>query len=139
VGAAVMNASEPVQAQFTLGDVAEIAVGACVMAFPVAATEEIWTLSRELSLLRVLLFALASVFFLALLIAALHHRHTLIADRRIFIHRVLSTYSVTLLVAALLLVGLDRFDLLEPWVSLKRTILVAFPASFAATVVDGLK
>jgi len=109
------------------------------MAFPVAATEEVWTLSEELALLRVLLFALASIVFLALLIAALHHREGLLADRKVFLHRVLSTYLVTLLIAALLLIGLDRFDLLEPWVSLKRTILVAFPASFAATVVDGLK
>jgi len=44
---------------------------------------------------------------------------------------------VTFLICALLLFGIDRVDVLgEPLVALKRTILVAFPASFAATVVD---
>jgi hypothetical protein len=39
-----------------------------------------------------------------------------------------------------LLFGVNRFDLLgEPIVSLKRTILVAFPASFAATVVYSMR
>jgi len=39
-----------------------------------------------------------------------------------------------------LLFGVDRFNLLgEPIVSTKRTILVAFPASFAATVVDSMR
>jgi uncharacterized membrane protein len=134
-----MTAREPLQAEFTRRDVAQIAVGACAMAFPVAATEEIWTLSEELPLWRVMLFALASILFLALLIAALHHRDTLRAERKVFVRRVFSTYLVTLLVVVLLLIGLDRFDLFEPLVSFKRAILVAFPASFAATVVDGLK
>ena len=42
-------------------------------------------------------------------------------------------------ISAALLYGVDRF---EPWddllTALRRTILVAFPASFAATVVDNL-
>jgi len=38
-----------------------------------------------------------------------------------------------------LLFGADRLNLLgEPIVSLKRTILVTFPAGFAATVVDSM-
>jgi uncharacterized membrane protein len=116
---------------------AEIAIGACVMAFPVAVTEEVWNLGEELSLLRVGLFALASIVFLALLIFGLHHvpqtRHP-----KVFLQRVLSTYGLTLVIAALLLIGVDRLDLAHPLVGLKRTILVAFPASFAATVVDSL-
>jgi len=53
---------------------------------------------------------------------------------------VLSRYGVTLLISAASLFGMDRCDLLrEPIVSLKRTLLVAFPASFAATVVDSMR
>jgi hypothetical protein len=38
-----------------------------------------------------------------------------------------------------LLLGLDRLELFtEPVTGLKRTILVAFPASFAATAFDSL-
>jgi len=109
------------------------------MAFPVATTGEVWDLGEELSLLRVLLFALASLFFLGLLIYFLHPRPAAGESGKVFVQRVLSTYFVTLVIAALLLWGVNRFDLLgEFWISVKRAVLVAFPASFAATVVDSL-
>lgn len=124
-------------ARFATRDVAEIAIGACVMAFPAATTGEVWDLGEELSLLRVLLFALASIVVLSLLISILHHQQDVRADRTVFLQRVLSTYGLTLIISALLLVGLDKIaPLTAPLVSLKRIILVAFPASFAATVVD---
>ena len=127
-----------VPTRFARKDVAEIAVGACVMAFPITVTEEVWKLGEELSMLRTGLFALASILFLALLIFGLHHGPPP-TDRRVFLQRVLSTYGLTLLISALLLFGVDRFELLTPpWVAVKRTILVAFPASFAATVFDSL-
>jgi len=119
--------------------VAEIVIGACVMAFPAATTGEVWDLGEQLSILRVLLFALASVFFLGVMVFLLHHRRDVPADPRTFFLRVLSTYGLTLVIAALLLFGLDKFPLLTgPLVAVKRTILVAFPASFAATVVDSV-
>ena len=50
---------------------------------------------------------------------------------------VLATYGVTFLIGVALLYGVDRLDLLtDPLTGLKRAILVAFPASFAATAVD---
>ncbi len=123
--------------RFHLRDVVEIAVGACVMAFPVAVTEEVWNLGEELALGRVLLFALASLFFLAVFIYVLHDHVGFPPTRKAFLLRVASTYGVTLLISALLLLGVDRIDLLQdPLIALKRTILVAFPASFAATAVD---
>lgn len=133
-----MNETTGTRARFEKQDVAEIAMGACIMAFPVAVAEEVWDLGQELSLVRVALFAVASVFFLALLIYLLQHGRVP-ADPKVFLQRVLSTYGLTLVISALLLIGVDRFDLLaHPWIALKRCILVAFPASFAATVVDGL-
>jgi uncharacterized membrane protein len=132
-----MNEANQTRPRFTFKDVAEIAIGACVMAFPVAVTEEVWNLGEELSLLRAGLFALASVLFLALLIFGLHHVPPT-RDPKVFLQRILSTYGLTLVIAALLLIGVDRLDLAHPLVGLKRAILVAFPASFAATVVDSL-
>ncbi len=120
--------------RFHLRDVVEIAVGACVMAFPVAVTEEVWNLGEELALGRVLLFALAALFFLAVFIYVLHDHVGFPPTRKAFLLRVASTYGVTLLISALLLLGVDRIDLQQdPLIALKRTILVAFPASFAAT------
>ena len=126
--------------RFGWQDLGQVAIGACVMAFPMAAAQETWDLGTELPLGRVLLFALASFLFLGLLIRALHHNPWDADSGRDFYKRVISTYLATLLISALLLFGIDRLDLLtDPVVGLKRTILVAFPASFAATVVDGLK
>ena len=126
------------RASFAKRDVAEIATGACIMAFPVTVTEEVWNLGAELSLPHVLFFALASISFLALMIYLLQHK-TVGPNQRVFIQRVLSTYFLTLLIAALLLMGVDRLELLtDPVVGLKRAILVAFPASFAATIFDNL-
>jgi uncharacterized membrane protein len=125
--------------EFVRRDVAEIAIGACVMAFPVAASQEIWDLGEQLTLLRVMLFALASILVLGLLVFLLHRGPEAPSDRGVFLSRVLSTYGLTLVIAALLLFGVDRLDLFgHPWVAIKRTVLVAFPACFAATVVDHL-
>jgi len=134
-----MTTGSRAPARFARRDVAEIVIGACVMAFPAATTGEVWDLGEQLSILRVLLFALASVFFLGVMVFLLHHRRDVPADPRTFFLRVLSTYGLTLVIAALLLFGLDKFPLLTgPLVAVKRTILVAFPASFAATVVDSV-
>jgi len=134
-----MSVETTTAATFAIRDVAEIAMGACIMAFPVATAEEIWNLGEELTLVRAFLFSLASLFFLGLLVLLLHHGSDVPKDPKVFFQRVLSTYGLTLVIAALLLFGVDRLDLLgHPWVSLKRTILVAFPACFAATAVDSI-
>ena len=131
------SASEKIR--FRSQDVVEIALGACVMAFPVATTEEVWNLGAELSLGRVLLFSFASLFFLAILVYGLHGHGINSRAWGMFTSRVATTYFLTLSICALLLYGVDRLELLtDPIVGFKRTILVAFPASFAATVVDGL-
>ena len=129
----------PTEPRFQWRDVAEIAVGAFIMAFPVAATEEIWNLGAELSLGRVLIFAGTSVLILALLINRIYGHNRFPLTHKTFVLRVVSTYGVTLLISALLLLGLDRLELFQdPLIALKRTILVALPASFAATAVDSL-
>lgn len=130
-----MAAESPQKVTFKARDVIEIALGACIMAFPTATAEEVWDLGAELSLSRAALFMLASIFFLAVLIYGMHGHGQ--GDRKVFIQRVLATYVVTFLIGAALLFGVDRLDLLtDPLTGFKRAILVAFPASFAATAVD---
>jgi uncharacterized membrane protein len=120
---------------FRVRDVIEIALGACIMAFPTATTEEVWNLGAELSLSRAVLFLIASIFFLAVLIYGIHGHKS--GDRKVFVQRVIATYLVTFLIGAALLSGVDRLELFtDPLTGLKRAILVAFPASFAATAVD---
>lgn len=123
----------------TIKDTVEIAIGACIMAFPVVVAEELWNLGRDLDGTRVAFFAIASVFFLAVFIFVLHEHDFGPNDRWAFLHRVFSTYSVTLVICALLLLGLDKLPLFsEPEIAIKRSVLAAFPASFAATAVDSI-
>ena len=129
--------SEPAEPHFHRRDLAEVVTGACILAFPVAATEEIWGLGADLPLGRVLIFAVASILLLATVIYVIHRHEGRPLSHETFILRVLGTYAATFAISALMLLGLDRLDLFqEPLVALKRTMLVAFPASFAATFVD---
>ena len=129
--------SEPAEPRFHWRDLAEVGIGACILAFPIAATEEIWILGAELPLGRVLMFGVVSVLLLATVIYVVHRHEGRPLSHKTFVLRVVSTYAATFAISALLLLGLDRLDLFqEPLIALKRTILIAFPASFAATLVD---
>ena len=129
--------SEPAEPRFHWRDLAEVGIGACILAFPIAATEEIWILGAELPLGRVLMFGVVSVLLLATVIYVIHGHEGRPLSHKAFILRVVGTYAATFAISALLLLGLDRLDLFqEPLIALKRTILIAFPASFAATLVD---
>jgi hypothetical protein len=73
------------------------------------------------------------------LIYILHGHNKGPSSRRGFVIRVVTTYGLTLLICALMLFRLGQLDLFnEPLIGLKRTIIVAFPASFAATAFDSL-
>ena len=121
-------------------DVAEIVVGSCLMAFPTATAEDIWRLGETLSFGRVLMIAATSIVVLSVLIYELHYGAHRPGDRREFLQRVLSTYGLTLAISAFILLGVDHLDFIpHPIVAFTRTILVAFPASFAATAVDTLR
>jgi uncharacterized membrane protein len=122
---------------FRFRDVSEVAGGAALMGFPVAVTEEVWNLGQELDLLHVLYFACGSLAFLSVYIYYLHSDASGTAMSRTFLVRIVATYAIALLISAMLLLGVDRLELLtDPVLGMKRAILVAFPASFAATTID---
>jgi len=121
-------------------DAAELIIGACVLAFPVAVTEEVWNLSEQISLFQILLIAATSCFFLSVFIYYVHSRKVDDSSFHLDIWRVVATYGITLLVCATILSLLGKFPLAsDTAVALKRMVLVAFPASFSATVVDSLR
>ena len=126
--------------QFGLQDVAEIIVGAIILAFPIAITEEVWTLSEELSVGRTLWISLSSIAFISCFGYYLYYRSSLRENWRDFLMRTSAIYFITLLVCAIILASIGKLHLFtEPVVAIKRTIVVAFAASFAATVVDSLR
>ena len=117
-------------------DVAEIIIGSLVLAFPVAVTEEVWDLSTELSLARTIVISLGSLVFISLFVQTTYRHDFSFSSQKELLTRVFSVYGLTLLVSAAVLLAIDRLPLVtETMVALKRTIMVAFPASFAATVV----
>lgn len=126
--------------KFNRADFAELVIGACVLAFPIAVTEEVWNLSHELTVLQVSLLAALSCSFLSLFIYFVHGNNQGDHHVRIDFVRILATYGVTLAVCAIILALVGKFPIgSDTAVAIKRTILVAFPASFSATVVDNLK
>jgi uncharacterized membrane protein len=124
---------------FSPKDLTEIVVGACTLALPLAVTEEVWDLSKELHILNVLAIVAVSYAVIAYFVRSHFYGGDLTGHHDEYVKRVLSVYGVTLLVSALCLLAIGRLPVLaEPMVALKRTILTSLPASFLATVVDGL-
>ena len=121
-------------------DVAEMLVGGIAMAFPVAMTEEAWNLGEELSWFRITVLLVGSICILGWYGIHIFHGGKLRENWRHFVIRLAVVYLLTAILCTLLLVLLDRWPILDdPGVALRRTILVAFPAVFAATIVDSLR
>jgi uncharacterized membrane protein len=120
-------------------DIAEIVIGSLVLAFPVAVTEEVWNLGAELSLGRTLVIWLSSLVFVSFFVQTAYRHDFSFASQKQLLARVGTVYGLTLLLSAAVLLAVDRLPLLtETMVAFKRAIIVAFPASFAATVVDSI-
>jgi len=123
-----------------LTDIAEIILGAVILGFPVAVTEEVWVLSTELPLGRVVFIALGSIGILAWFAFHVFYHGSLKQSVGRFIVRVLAAYLITLVAVGLILFAVDQLPFLtEPVVAIKRMIIVALPASFTATVVDSMR
>jgi len=120
-------------------DVAEIVIGSLVLAFPVAVTEEVWNLGAELSLGRALVISLSSLVFISVFVQTIYRHDFTFSSQKQLAARVLTVYGLTMLLSAAVLLAVDRLPLLtETMVAVKRTIIVSFSASFAATVVDSV-
>ena len=118
-------------------DLAEIIIGSLVLAFPVAVTEEVWDISSEISLLRASLIALGSMLFISFFVRTTYFHETTFTSSKQIAKRVLTVYLMTLAVVAATLFMIGKLPLATDLiVAIKRTIIVAFPASFAATAVD---
>jgi uncharacterized membrane protein len=124
--------------KLTWRDVAEIVIGSCVLAFPVSVTEEVWNLSKTLPIGRVLYMAIWSIIFIALFTYHRYFRGQLRGNVGRFVLRVGAVYFLTVASAATILLALNQLTTVETVVAIKRVVIVSFPASFAATIVDGM-
>ena len=120
-------------------DLIQIVVGASALAVPVAFSEESWNLSRTLPWENV-----ASIMFISLLFIAFYSYQVIfqgnITSRvHVFLKRIIIAYIVTAVVVFVILLALNRMPLIEePIISLKRIIILSFPASMGGVVIDGL-
>jgi len=138
-GNRIASVTGPLKVEFRLEDLGQLMAGACVMGLPVALTGEVWDLGEHLSLARTLLVLGFSILALAGFIWGLFYGRRIGEYRAHFLKRVVSAYLVTFTVAFLLLFLFDKAPLDDLRVTLTRTVLVSFPASFSATAVDFIK
>lgn len=138
-GNVIATRAEPLKVEFHLEDLGQLVAGACVMALPVALTGEVWDLGRELTVGRTLMILAFSFLTMAAFVWSLFYGKRLIKYRGQFLLRVCSAYLLTFLVSLLLLILFDRAPLDDLRLTLTRTVIVAFPASFAATAVDFIR
>ncbi len=135
-GNVVSTITGPLKVEFHVQDLLQLVAGAAVMALPVSLTEEVWNLAADFSPLRALAIFAVSLIILAGFIWSLFYGQRIREFPSHFFKRCLSTYLVTFLVALSLLFLWDKAPLDDLGLTPTRTIIVAFPASFAATAVD---
>jgi uncharacterized membrane protein len=138
-GNLISTVTGPLKVVFRLEDLGQLIAGACVMALPVALTGEVWDLGETLSIARTLGVLGVSLITLAGFVWGLFYGKRIRHYPGHFFKRVISAYLVTFAVGPLLLLLFDKAPLDNLRVTFTRTILVAFPASFAATAVDFIK
>lgn len=130
----------PLMLEFYARDVIQVIIGAVLLTVPVAFTEEVWTLGQNLHISSIIVVMLLSLTFISIFIYYNYYKRKLKKYKHFFIRRVLATYLISLLVAGFFLSIIGKV----PWttdflLAFKRTVLVAFPASMSAAVVDVIK
>ncbi len=121
-------------------DVVQVLVGSAILAIPIALTEEVWNLGESLSYFRVIGFLILSLVFISIFVYYNYYRNDFKEHITQFSKRVSSTYIFSFLVVALFLTLIDR----APWqtdliLSLKRIVIISFPASMSAAIADVIK
>ena len=139
-GKIVHKYTNPVMVEFHRKDALQVIVGATLLAIPVAFTEEVWYLGAELPLLNVLGLYLLSIFFIALFIYYNYYKDNLKKHINHFYVRVFATYILSFIVVGVIMTLVGA----APWttdavLAIKRTAIVAFPASMSAAVADIIK
>jgi uncharacterized membrane protein len=139
-GKVVYRVVTPLMVEVTWRDVVQLIVGACVLAIPVAFTEEVWVLGEQLPTINIVGIVFVSILFMSLFVYFMFYRDHFRGHEFEFIKRIAVAYCVTFCFSALLLtpVGKCPWDT-ETLIVVKRVVLVTFPACFSATVVDSLK
>ncbi len=139
-GRVVERVVRPLMVELRARDVVQVIVGAIILAIPVGFTEEAWGLGERLSTGRIAGIVAVSVAAIALFVYMNFYRFYLRQYVWDYVKRVITIYGISFLVVGALLALID----VAPWgvdnfLAIKRTIVVALPASLSATLTDALK
>ena len=140
-GELLSRVASPLRVEFKAEDIAQLIVGALMLGVPVALTEEVWNLGEVLSPQRILMIVAVSLAINAFFVKVLFYpKQTDLSEYRYqFITRVVAAYAIALLTALLLLDIIGMGLLVDPILAIKRAVIIALPASFAATAVDYIR
>lgn len=129
----------PLKVEIKLKDILEILVGSSILAIPVAFTQEVWDLGRDLKFFNVLTLSFIGFMFMAAFVYYSAYRHHLKMFRNEYLGRVFTIYILSLMVVGILLTVIGQCPWLSDFdVAIKRVMIGAFPASMSATVTDSL-
>jgi uncharacterized membrane protein len=138
-GKLIANIASPLRVEVKWEDLVQLFAGALMLGAPVAFTEEVWVLGETLPPGRIVLIFFLSILINGFFVKMLFYRNNLSQYRVEFIKRVCAAYAVPLLVALLLLALIDQGPLDDPLLALRRAVIIAFPASFAAIALDYIR
>ncbi len=126
--------------EFSLKDLLQVITGASILSVPVGFTEETWKMGTYLPWLNVLILMGISLLFIGAFVYYFYHAEKLKFHANSFMLRLFATYIFSFLVVAVILTLIQAAPWATEWaVALKRTIVVAFPASMSAAVADTFK
>lgn len=139
-GEILSYALKPLMVEFKPRDIIQVAVGAAMLAVPVALGEEAWDLGEKLPVFNVVLLAILSLIIISIFVYFNFYRFTFKGHVLSFVKRVLGTYIISLAVSAIVLTIIQKC----PWgidnmLAFKRVIIVTFPATMGGTLSDTIK
>jgi len=122
-------------------DIAQLIFGSCLLAVPVALTEEVWRIGESIKELNIAMILVFSLFIIAVATFHTGFRHVVVTlEDWWYWRKLISSYFIIFLTVTFLLLVIDKAPwTLEPLVAFKRTVIVALPASLGAVTMDLIK
>ena len=130
----------PLKVEFHPKDILQVIIGATILAIPVGLTEETWELGITLPLLNIFGFLVLSLLFISAFTYYNYYRHKIHIHMDKFLKRTFSTYLLSFIVVALLMLMILPNAVPESTIltMFKTTVIVAFPASMSGAIADML-
>jgi uncharacterized membrane protein len=118
-------------------DISQMIIGSSVLSVPIAFTEEAWKLGESLPGINLVMIISLSLAFLCLYSYQGIFQGNIEGRVTTYFFRIFIDYIVTCSVVAVVLFALNRFPIItDIYIALKRMIIISFPASMGAVVID---